>query len=853
MISQKTIDSVQDVDLVDSLSKYIDLQKNGSNNYKAKCPFHNDNHPSLNINPEKGIWKCFSCGQGGHGAISFVKEFRKVDFPEAVEILARDLNIPFEKESETPEEVEKQKRLEELYNVNNWAKHWFSDQLGQEVNRPIYKYLTNNRKWNKETIEEFSLGYAPDGYDNLKNAALKQGYTEELLLRAGLLSKNKTGKTYDVFRDRIIFPLFNKSSRIVGFTGRVIPKETTDQAQERKYMNTGETEIFKKSEILYGFHIARKHLAKEKNIYLVEGQADVITLHQLGINNTVAISGANLSNDHIEQIKAQSCQYVTLIGDNDNAGKKIVQKAADKIMAGKIFCKILPLPETGDDPDNFFRNKNTDYFNDYSSRHCTYFIYWMAEQYKTLAHDPGQIDGVIKELKKRIDYYEPASRSKFAETISKILDISIQDFDQSPEDEEGTNFSKNKKSNTGKGLLIENYLSEKYEFRFNTIKQKTEYRECGKKTSFIPLDKFKLNSLKRELESNGLNTSRDYIQQLLESEFAQLVDPITQYFNELPSWTGKDHIRELTETVKTNDNERFYVYFRKWIIAVIANALELDGCKNHTCLVLTGTQGKFKTTWIENLCPKSLRNYLYTGKINVESKDTLTLLSEYLFINIDDQLSQINRKDENEIKNLITLNYVKYRRPYDPFITEYPRRASFIGSVNNMEFLTDTTGSRRFLPFFVENIDIEKAIKIDIDSVYSQALHFYKSKERYWFNDDEIAELNRHNEQFTLTSTEQELLQHFFSKPDFESMATHFYSASLLKSKIEEYTKQKLSLKKLGEALTKLGYQRVNRTINGERGWVYPVIQKEGYELEMQSINSASESINVPQYSTVPF
>lgn len=388
-----------------------------------------------------------------------------------------------------------------------------------------------------------------------------------------------------------------------------------------------------------------------------------------------------------------------------------------------------------------------------------------------------------------------------------------------------------------KSELIEMYLSTKYEFRFNEIKQKTEYRELGKKADFAPMDKYRLNCFKRELDSVNIQTSRDNLLQLLESDFSPAVDPITDYFFNLPAWDKKDHIADLVATVRSNDQERFYKYFRKWLIAVIANALEMDACKNHTCLVITGGQGKFKTTWIENLCPRILRPYLFTGKINTENKDTLTLLAEYLFINIDDQLSQINRKDENEIKNLITLNHVKYRRPYDPFIMEYPRRASFIGSVNNMEFLTDTTGSRRFLPFYVEEIYIDKALKVNMDKVYAQAYYLYKQKERYWFDDTDIADLYRYNEQFTMSSLEEELIQHYFKVPDMESKASHYLTSSMIKTIIEEATKQRLSMKKLGEAMGKLKYSRSQKNISGARQWVWAVIRKDGHEIEGQTKN----------------
>jgi len=220
-------------------------------------------------------------------------------------------------------------------------------------------------------------------------------------------------------------------------------------------------------------------------------------------------------------------------------------------------------------------------------------------------------------------------------------------------------------------------------------------------------------------------------------------DPIKEYFRGLPDWDDEDHISKLCSTIKTKNDQLFYKYFRKWIIGVVANALKDDSFKNHLCLVITGEQGKFKTSWLENLCPAALRtHYLYTGKIQPQNKDVLTLLAEYLFINIDDQLRQLNEIDETKLKNLITMNYVKYRKPYEKNMTEYPRLASFMASENGNDFRTDISVGGRFLTFEAMEIKIDEAQSLDMDLVYSMAFHLYKSGERYWFSDEEITELH---------------------------------------------------------------------------------------------------------------
>lgn len=403
------------------------------------------------------------------------------------------------------------------------------------------------------------------------------------------------------------------------------------------------------------------------------------------------------------------------------------------------------------------------------------------------------------------------------------------------------NGSKAKKST--KNEQIEKHLRNIYKFRFNVIKCKPEYKEISEKGDFLPVDKYFLNSLKRELDAVGINTSTANIKEILESKFADLVNPIKQYFLDLSKWDGKtDHIKTLCDTVKVRNDKQWSEYLKKWLVAVVANVMVDEKCMNHTCLVLTGEQGKFKTSWLENLCPKLLRNYLYTGKIDPTNKDSLTCLAEFVFINIDDQLRQLNRKDENELKNLITVNNVKYRRPYDPYITEYPHVASFMASVNGNDFLTDPTGSRRFLAFEVLDINISAAQALNMDLIWKQAYALYKSGFQYWFSDKDMEELNANNEAFKVTSLEEELLREYFKPCERKEDATHFYTSSRIKTDIEEFTKQRLNAKKLGEALVKHGFVKWQRTMDKHTQWVWNVVQVSGMEINNNRTNKITEA-----------
>lgn len=408
---------------------------------------------------------------------------------------------------------------------------------------------------------------------------------------------------------------------------------------------------------------------------------------------------------------------------------------------------------------------------------------------------------------------------------------------------DGSDNRPNDSGRRSKNQDIEKWLQAGYRFRYNVIKQKPEFyaKESGS-TTFQAIDKYTLLSIKRELDAAGHSVSKDGLMDILCSSFAPAVNPVKEYFNNLLPWDGvTDHIEELCNTVKAKNPEKWQEYFKKWIVAVVANVIIDERCANHTMLVLTGTQGKFKTTWLENLCPRTLPQYMYTGKLNLESKDSLTLIAEYMYVNIDDQLKQLHKKDENELKNLITINSVKYRKPYDPIITEYPHLCSFMGSINGNEFLSDPTGSRRFLPFEVENIYIKAAQQIDMNLVYAQALSLFRSGFRYWFEDKEIDDLNRHNTEFAMSSTEEELLGFYFrpTVPQGTMESLKFYPSAVIQNKLEMFARgSRLSPKKLGEALHKLKFEKKQRMVEDKYTWGYLVYEKTNVEIEKQAMNN---------------
>ena len=387
---------------------------------------------------------------------------------------------------------------------------------------------------------------------------------------------------------------------------------------------------------------------------------------------------------------------------------------------------------------------------------------------------------------------------------------------------EGGNSEFHTRRKFSKNSEIEAYLSSRYEFRYNTVLGRTEYRRMNS-SDFTKVGRYEINTLRRELDNDvGIITSSDNLYSIIESSFSPRINPIQEYFKGLPlvdvsssSPFSLKAIPDLASCVVVRNSNKWLPYLTKWLVAVVANAIDDRECRNHTCLVLTGEQGKFKTTFLDLLCPSKLHGYSYTGKIYPQEKDTLTYIGQNLIVNIDDQLKALNKRDENELKNLITCPMVKYRMPYDKYVEEHPHLASFVASVNGNDFLTDPTGSRRFLPFEVLSIDIEKAKRISMDNVYAEAKALLKSGFRYWFDDDEIAELYRESEDFQVQTAEMELLLRCFEKPTEDNPHSSYMTTTEIITYLGLYMHHPLSLKHMGEALRKAGFEKVSKRREG--------------------------------------
>ena len=396
---------------------------------------------------------------------------------------------------------------------------------------------------------------------------------------------------------------------------------------------------------------------------------------------------------------------------------------------------------------------------------------------------------------------------------------------------EGGNSELHTRRKFSKNSEIEAYLSTHYEFRYNTVLGRTEYRSKNN-AHFSKVGRYEINTLRREIDNDiGIITSSDNLYSIIESSFSPRINPIQEYFKNLPSVDISSSssfslkaIPELASCVVVRNHEKWLPYLTKWLVAVVANAMDDRECRNHTCLVLTGEQGKFKTTFLDLLCPPALHGYSYTGKIYPQEKDTLTYIGQNLIVNIDDQLKALNKRDENELKNLITCPMVKYRIPYDKYVEEHPHLASFVASVNGNDFLTDPTGSRRFLPFEVLSIDINRAKAISMDNVYTEAKALLNAGFHYWFDDDEIAELYKESEVFQVQTAETELLLRCFEKPTDDNPRCSYMTTTEILTYLGIYTRQPLTSKRMGEALKKADFEKVSkRREGGSPIYVYKV------------------------------
>lgn len=419
MIKQRTIDNVFDtIRIEEVVGDFVDLKKRGTN-LIGLCPFHNEKTPSFNVSISKGIYKCFGCGEGGH-AVDFVMKHEKYSYPEAIRYLAKKYNIEVEEEEQSEEQQLVHDRRESLYIVTNWAADVFQKSLWEtDEGKSIGLSYFRERGYRDDIIKKFELGYSPESWDYLYKQAKAEGHQEEYLVSTGLIIQKEEGKSYDRFRSRVMFPIHNLTGRALGFGGRTLK---TDK-KIPKYVNSPESEIYHKSAILYGLYFAKKTIVNTDTCYLVEGYADVLSMHQAGVENVVASSGTSLT---IEQVKLISrfTKNVTMLYDGDAAGIKASLRGTDMLLKEGLNVRILLFPE-GNDPDSYIQKFGPKSFQDYIEQHQQDFISFKTRVLLNEAgNDPVKRAGVIREIVESIALIpDPIKASLFIRDCSVKLDI----------------------------------------------------------------------------------------------------------------------------------------------------------------------------------------------------------------------------------------------------------------------------------------------------------------------------------------------------------------------------------------------------------------------------------------------
>lgn len=424
MITRDTIAKILDTAQIEQVvGDFVNLKKSGSI-LKGNCPFHQEKTPSFVVNPNKNIFKCFGCGKGGD-SVSFIMEHEKFTFPEALRFLAQKYHIEIEETVVSTEDKQVLDDKESLLIALNYAAKFYQTQLTEtEDGKAIGLSYFKERGFTNDTIQTFQLGYSQDSYDSFYQQAIKDGYNAEILLKAGLI-KEKNGRHYDFFRDRVMFPIFNVSGKVVAFGGRMLKSAKPDNTggYNPKYINTAETDVYHKSQVLYGISHAKPDIRKNDVCYLVEGYTDVISLYQAGIKNVVASSGTALTKEQVQLIK-RFTENMVILYDGDAAGIKAALRGLDIVLEQGLNVKLVLLPD-GEDPDSFVKKNGTDATLQFIEQSQQDFILFKATQgVKDIGNDPVKKSEVVKDIVESIAKVDDnIKRQIYVKHCADIVDV----------------------------------------------------------------------------------------------------------------------------------------------------------------------------------------------------------------------------------------------------------------------------------------------------------------------------------------------------------------------------------------------------------------------------------------------
>ena len=424
LIDQHTIERIKDAaDIVDVVSEFVSLKKVGAN-YRGLCPFHNDHTPSFYVSPSRRTCHCFVCGEGGD-SVGFIMKHEQLTYPDALRWLAARYHIEIKERELTDEQKKEQTERESMFIVNQWAADYFSDILRNDIDgRAIGMQYFRQRGIRDDIIEKFKLGFCLSDRSAMSKAAIAKGYKAEYLIKTGLCySKDNNGELVDRFAGRVMFPWIGISGKVVAFGGRVLDSRTKGVSQ--KYVNSPDSDIYHKDHELYGIYQAKKAIAKDNLVYMVEGYTDVISMHQCGIENVVANSGTALS-EHQIHILHRFTPNIVLLYDGDAAGIKAAMRGTDMLLKEGMNVKVMLLPD-GDDPDSFAKKHTAEEFRNYIKEHQTDFIAFKTKVLLDGVSDPRERSEAISSIIKSISVIgDPIVRAAYIQDCSARLGFNEQ-------------------------------------------------------------------------------------------------------------------------------------------------------------------------------------------------------------------------------------------------------------------------------------------------------------------------------------------------------------------------------------------------------------------------------------------
>lgn len=420
MIDHATIERIKDAaNIVEVVSEFVTLRKSGSN-YKGLCPFHDEKTPSFYVSPARGTCHCFGCGKGGN-PVGFIMEHEQMTYPEALRWLARKYHIEIKERELSDNEKREQSERESMFIVNEWAASYFQHLMHDTADGvAIGMQYFRSRGFRDDIVSKFQLGYDDTDRRALAQEALRKGYKEDFLLKTGICYKNDRGELIDRYAGRVIFPWIGISGKVVGFGGRLLDSRT--KGVNQKYVNSPDSDIYHKDRELYGIYQAKKAIAKEDRVYMVEGYTDVISMHQCGIENVVANSGTALSVHQIH-ILHRFTSNITLLYDGDAAGIHAALRGTDMLLSEGMNLKVLLLPD-GDDPDSFARKHSAEDFRKYIEEHQTDFIEFKTDLLLRNERDPLKRSEAINSVVRSISFVtNPILRDTYLHDCSVRMGI----------------------------------------------------------------------------------------------------------------------------------------------------------------------------------------------------------------------------------------------------------------------------------------------------------------------------------------------------------------------------------------------------------------------------------------------